>query len=145
MHGKVDSLLNDQRVNYLADLFLARYNIRSAKRYRYVRNAVVLLSRGIGNMREITELLAECCDTTYEKMYCELIVAVTDVPEPISTVFNRHYCYPRYPQEVRPDNIEMRADRDPEYILSFLGGVFLYVVVTDYPVYDLVVETDIRR
>ncbi len=140
MNGKVDSLLNDQRVNYLADLFLARYNIRSARKYRYVRNAVILLSRGIGNMKEVVELLAESNGITYEKMYCELVIAVTDLPEPISTVFNRHYCYPRYPLEKRPDNIEMRDNPDPEYILPFLGGVFLYIVVTDYPVYDSVAE-----
>ena len=140
----IDKLLNDQCVNHLADLFLARYRIKSVKRYRLVRNAVILLSHGLGTVKEVTELLASSLGTSYEKLYCELIVAVTDLPEPVYKTFNDHYCYPRFEGETRPNNIEMRPSSDPDYILSFLGGVFLYVIVTNYPMYDFVaaVETE---
>ena len=142
MSAIIDKLLNDQQVNYLADLFLARYDIKPAKRYRYVKNAVILLSHGLGSLEEVIRLLADSSGIEYEKMYCELIVAVTGLPEPIYKTFNEHYCYPRFPGETRPDNIEMRPSSDPDYILSFLSGVFLYIIVTNYPLYDYVAEAE---
>lgn len=139
---KIDSLLNNQEANYLADLFLARYEIKSAKRYRYFKNAVLAFSRGKWDADEIFHMLAKAADMPTEQMQTELRAAIKDLPEPVYKTFNRYYANDR--AEVysdRPDDpphIRMGTSKTLNYIFGFLGYAFLTIIISNYPIYNAV-------
>ena len=134
---KIDSLLNDSEINFLADLFLAHYGFdRGSLGYRYFRNAVILASRGLMKTSEAYPLLARCADTDVQTFLAVLTDAVRALPSPIHQVFNT--VYSPSPDAPTVSRITMKNTRDVGYIISFLGTAFLYLVLTDYPKYDFI-------
>lgn len=132
----IDKLLNDQEINYLADLFLARYGLfRGSKRYRYFKNAVILLSHDIFDRDEAYCMLARCENITAEQLKSELAAAVSQMPIPISEVFNKVYNPPPVAYQKPHKNITM-TENDVDGVLTFLGIAFLYVITSNYPKYE---------
>ncbi len=130
---KIDPLLNDPETNYLADLFLARYRIKSARRYRLFKNAVIAFSHAKFDASEIFDMLASSADMTTAELLTELRTAIDELPEPISTTFNRHYS----PTDAEP-KITMSDNKSPNYIFGFLGYAFLIIIINNYPIYNAV-------
>lgn len=131
---KIDSLLNNQEANYLADLFLARYEIKSAKRYRYFKNAVLAFSRGKWDADEIFHMLAKAADMPTEQMQAELRATIKDLPEPVYKTFNRYYAK----ENDDPPHIRMGTGKTINYIFGFLGYAFLTIIISNYPIYNAV-------
>lgn len=136
---RIDTLLNDQEINYLADLFLARYGLsRGTRRYRYFKNAVILFSHDFLSHDEAYRLLAECADMELSQFKDELRSAVSQLDTPIYETFNRTFNPPPLPYEKPHKDISMSASDDPDYILTFLGITFLYLIVSNYPKYEYI-------
>ncbi len=134
---KIDSLLNDAEINYLADLFLAHYGFdRGSLGYRYFRNAVVFASHGLMPMSEAYPLLARCADADVETFLAVITDAVRALPSPVHDVFNTVFA--PAPDAPKASHITMRNSRDIGYIISFLGTAFLYVILSDYPKYGFI-------
>lgn len=130
---KIDSLLNDQEANYLADLFLARYEIKSAKRYRYFKNAVLAFSRGKWDPDDIFDMLAKTANVTTDRLQQELHATIAELPEPVHETFNRYYA----PNTALP-HVRMSDKKTLNYIFGFLGYTFLTIIVYNYPIYNSV-------
>lgn len=134
---KIDSLLNDAEINYLADLFLSHYGFdRSSTGYRYFRNAVILASHGLMKTSAAYPLLARCADVDVETFLAVLSDAVRSLPAPVYEIFNT--VYSPSPDAPMLSRITMKKSRDLGYTISFLGTAFLYLILSNYPKYDFV-------
>ena len=130
--SKIDPLINDGEINYLADLFLACFRFeRSTFGYRCFKNAVVLFSRGLP-LGEMYERLAECAGTDRVTFMRELKCAVDSLDEPMADTFNRTYA------QADELCITMRPDNTVNYVIPFLGTAFLYLIIRNYNKYEYV-------
>lgn len=136
---RVDPLLNDPEINFLADVFLACYRMdRGTRRYRLFRNAVLLFSHDLRPHDSIYAMLAQTAAISVDDVLSELRAAVDGLPKPLHEMFNRAFNPPLLPYEIRPFNVEMTRSDELDYVLSFLGTTFLYIIVTNYPKYEYV-------
>ncbi|MCM1367503.1 MAG: hypothetical protein NC184_01650 [Roseburia sp.] len=134
----IEQLLNDQEINYLADLFLARFGLsRCSRRYRYFKNAVILFSHDFIDRDEAYNRLARCADMTPDAFKKELDAAISQMPAPVSEIFNRTFDPPSVPYQKPHKNITM-TESDTDDALIFLGIAFLYIISTNYPKYEAV-------
>ncbi len=137
--SRIDPLLNDPEINYLADIFLAACGFdRTVRGYRLFRNAIVLFSHGLFPPDKAFKLLAECADMPYDEYIKELETVLDDLPEPVHIAFNSAFVPEPNPFARSSDHITMDDNSDPKYIVTFLGTVFLYIVVTNYQKYGYV-------
>lgn len=144
---RVDTLLNDQEINYLADLFLSCFDLdRSTRGYRYFKNAVILFSRGAWLPHEIYDYVAQTADTTRYDVRAVLKAALDGMSAPAYELFNAAYAPPPVQCEETVRRIEMGEHLDLDRTLSFLGSVFLYLIMTNYPKYSYVVlDANMKR
>lgn len=137
---KVDPLLNDQEINYLADLFLSCFKLdRSTVGYRHLRNAVILFSHGAWLPHEIFGFISQTADTDKANIRAELKATLDSLEAPAYEMFNAAYAPPPVQCEETVRRIEMEDDLDLDRTLCFLGTVFLYLIMTNYPKYEYVV------
>lgn len=130
---KLDELLNDSEINYLCDLFLANLGFdRTSKHYRYFRNAVIISSHGFMKPADIYTALAECANIERADFMKHLRSALAALPVPIHEAYNAAYVSDggRAPV-MRSGNIDST--------IVFLGTVFMYAIVSNYPKYELIV------
>lgn len=128
-------LINDAEINYLCDLFLANLGFDlSSSHYRYFRNAVVISSRGFLKPTEIYTRLAACSDIGRADFLKHLRLALSSLPVPVHEAYNAAYVLGgdfRSPV-MREGNIDST--------ITFLGAVFMYAIVSNYPKYELIVD-----
>ncbi|MCH5161911.1 MAG: hypothetical protein J1G38_00280 [Clostridiales bacterium] len=130
---KIDKLLNDAEINYLCDLFLANLGFdRVSPHYRHFRNAVILASRGFLRPAEMYTLLAECAGIDRAEYVKHLKSALATLPVPVHDAYNSAYA-----SESGLDTPIMR-EGDLDSAVLFLGTVFMYIIVSNYPKYGLV-------
>jgi len=136
---RIDPLLNDPEINFLADVFLTACGFdRTVRGYRLFRNAVVLFSHGLFPPDKAFGLLAECAGMPRGEYIKELETVLDDLPEPVHIAFNRAFVPEPEPFARSSDHITMDDDPNTEYIVTFLGTVFLYIVITNYPKYSYI-------
>lgn len=137
MKATVDQLLNDAEINYLADLFLAHLRADKATRgYRLLRNAVILYSHGAWQIDRVYSLIAACADISELEAKSEIARTINGLETPPHEAFNRVYAPPDIPYDNRPIKITMPEELDPNQTIEFLGVVFSYLIVTNYPKYE---------
>lgn len=136
---KVDTLLNDQEINLLADLFLARYGFdKTALPYRLIRNAVILISHGAWTEQEVYELIAKCADIETEQAISLICKAVRALKTPMHETYNAYYAPPPIEYELRGESIKMPEFGKVGDMLNFLGTTFLYLILTNYNKYEYI-------
>ncbi len=135
---KADALLNDQEINLLADLFLARYGFdKTSLRYRLIRNAVILCSHGAWRIDEVYALVAAAADIPTEQAATEIRRTFSTIKPPSET-FNMYYAPPPIEGELRGANITMPSFGRGDDIVEFLGTVFMYLILTNYNNYEYI-------
>ncbi len=129
---RIDPLVNDSEINYLADLFLTCFEFdRSTQKYRLFRNAVVVAAYGTVSFGEALPLLAKCACVD-EQYYCEQLRSlVSESERPLYSMFNETYS-PSIPYAPHTAGVTMAESNDVEYIVSFLGATFMYLLLTNY-------------
>ncbi|MCH5351069.1 MAG: hypothetical protein J1F39_03770 [Clostridiales bacterium] len=136
---KADILLNDQEINLLADLFLARYGFdRASLSYRLIRNTVILISHGAWDIQEVHELVARCADIEIERAIAEIQSAVKSLKTPMHETYNTYYAPPPIEYELRGESIKMPEFGKVDDTLQFLGTAFLYLILTNYNKYEYI-------
>lgn len=132
---KLDPLLNDSEINYLCDLFLSNLGFdRTSKHYRYFRNAVIVASRGFIKPADIYTRLADCAGIERAEFMKHLRSALAALPVPIHEAYNSAYVVDGEARSpvMQPGNIDNT--------IVFLGTVFMYIVVSNYPKYELIID-----
>lgn len=135
----LDPLVNDAEINFLCDLFLANLGFdRTSKHYRHFRNAVVVSSHGFIKPAEIYTRLAECARIDRAEYMKHLRSALSSLPVPVHEAYNAAYVVggEKRSPVMREGNIDNT--------ITFLGTVFMYIVVSNYPKYELIVDKDGR-
>ena len=131
---KIDKLLNDAEINYVCDLFLANLGFtRVSPHYRHFRNAVILASHGFLRPAEMYTQLAECADLDRADYIKHLKSALAELPVPVHEAYNNAY------STESGRNTPVMPVGNLDTTILFLGTVFLYIVVSYYPKYSLVV------
>ncbi len=126
---QIEQLLNDQEVNYIADLYLSCFGFdMSSKRYRLFRNAVILFSHDAFKPKQIYEFLGELVGKSAAYAENELQSAIYSLDHPIYETFND--CYGKTEGNQRRPRMEKRFDAS--YVLGFLGVTLMYIILTDY-------------
>lgn len=125
--------LNDAEINFLADLFLACFDLdRSTRGYRRLRNAVILISHSVGNVRDVSVAVARLECSTPEAVLIDLRNTVTQLPRAAHITFNEYYSPPVCADGHPPLSLCMPPFSDPDDVILFLGTVFLYIGFTNY-------------
>lgn len=132
-----DKLLNDAEINVLADLFLHFLNAdRASRDYRLLRNAVILYSHGAWTVDKVYALVGECAELSASDVKRRIGLLLDGSSAPACESFNRTYAPPDIPYDTRRLKVNMSDRADTDYIVSFLGYTFLYLVLTNYDKYD---------
>lgn len=136
---KADILLNDQEINLLADLFLARYGFDGGSTsYRLIKNSIILISHGAWGIDEVYELVAQAADMSTETVTSEIHRAIGKLKTPMHRTYNEHYAPPLIEYELRGENINMPEFGKLDDMLVFLGTTFMYLVLTNYNKYEYI-------
>ncbi len=132
-----DKLLNDAEINFLADLFLAHLGAdKSTRDYRLLRNAVILYSHGAWTIGKTYELVGSCAELSANETRKRIKRLLDGLAAPAHETFNRAYAPPAAPYETHTLKIAMSDKADVDYVVSFFGYAFLYLVVTNYNKYE---------
>lgn len=134
-----DALLNDAEINYLADLFLAHLDAdKSTRDYRLLRNAVILYSHGAWTIDKVYDIVGAAAELSASETKSSISRLLDGRKEPAYKTFNRTYAPPDIPHDTRRLKITMSDRADTDYVVSFLGYTFLYLVITNYNKYEYV-------
>lgn len=123
-------LLNDAEINYLADLYLARFYLdRRDRDYRRLRNAVILTSKGLYDFNDICSAIAETEQKTSRTVADGIKRAIGKMPRPAHILFNEAFAQS---EVMSATALTMPPHKDPADVVSFLGTAFLYIRLVNY-------------
>ncbi len=120
--------LNDAEINLLADMFLSCFELdHSTRGYRRLRNAVILISRGINGANNAYGILADIEQTSSKIVADDIRNTLNGLPYPPEQMFNDGYGVSR----ASTPTLKMPHYDKPDDIVLFLGALFLYITASD--------------
>lgn len=127
---RLSRALNDQEINYVADVFLANLGFdRKADGYRTLKNAMLLGVFGLPPVRAYVALdFIEGGGKGAANTVRELI---SSLPVPISARFNIAYVLPQSPYRRTALPVTMQ-EQTPDDALEFLSAAFSYILFSNY-------------
>ena len=135
MNSDITRLINDVEINFLADLFLARYGFdTTAKCYRRFKNTLIILSHDFADTETELKAVAGLDGMTASALISDLENTVAALPRPMHETFNKYYGAKIHDSDdahiTMPDNLSVMES------IKFLAAVFLTIIICNYPKYE---------
>ena len=130
----ISKLLNDREIDFLADLFLARYGFETTgKSYRRVKNAMIALSHDFADVETELAEVARTDGITVSALVNDIERTISALPRPMHEVFNAHYSAT---DPTSATHVTMPENLSALDSLKFLAAVFLTIVTINYSKYE---------
>ena len=121
--------LNDAEINLLADMFLSCFELdRTTPGYRRLRNAVILVSRGVNGATNAYKIIADIEHTDKTRVATDVRKTLCALPRPAEQMFDDGYGV----TQAKALTLKMPHYDDPDDVVLFLGTLFLYIISSNY-------------
>lgn len=121
--------LNDAEINLLADMFLSCFELdRTTPGYRRLRNAVILVSRGVNGAENAYNIIADIEKVDAKYIAADVRDTINGLPRPAEQIFDDGYGV----SQAKTLTLKMPHYEKPDDVVLFLGTLFLYIISSDY-------------